>query len=130
LKIIVDSGGPDESRRGIRFEGTEGWVFVAIHGGALTADPPSLLKSVIQPGEVQLGRSLGHGRDWVNAIRTRGPTIAPAEDGHRTASFCHLCLTACLLRRKVKWDLQKEQFIGDPEANALVLRPMRAPWHL
>ena len=138
LKIIVDSGdAPGDVRcnitgasRGILFEGTEGKVFVAIHGGALAADPPSLLKSVIQPNEVQLGRSIGHQQDWVNAIRTRGPTMAPAEDGHRTSSFCHLCLTACILRRKLKWDLVAERFINDPEANGFVSRPMRPPWHL
>jgi predicted dehydrogenase len=125
LKIIVDSNG----NRGIRFEGTEGWAFVAIHGGALTADPPGLLKSVIGPNEVQLGRSQGHGQDWINAMRTRGPTMAPAEDGHRTASFCHLCLTACLLKRKLKWDLVREKFIDDDDANRMILRPTRAPWH-
>jgi hypothetical protein len=138
LKFIVDSGdAPGDVRcnitgasRGILFEGTEGKVFVAIHGGALAADPPSLLKSVIQPNEVQLGRSVGHQQDWVNAIRTRGPTMAPAEDGHRTSSFCHLCLTACILRRKLKWDLVAERFINDPEANGFVTRPMRPPWHL
>ena len=128
LRMIVDSQG----QRGIRFEGTEGWIFVAIHGGALSASNPEILKSKIGPGEVHLGRSIGHGQDWVRAIRRRGPTMAPAEDGHRTASFCHLSLIAVLLRRKLKWDLQREQFLGDDEANAmdLVYRPMREPWRL
>jgi len=139
LKIIVDSGdaptnvicNATRAHRGIQFEGTEGWVFVAVHGGALAADPPGLLKSVIGAGEISLGRSPGHGRDWLNAIRTRGPTVAPAEDGHRTASFCHLCLTACLLRRKLKWDLVQEKFLNDDQANRMmpVFRPARAPWH-
>ena len=137
LKIIVDSGDAPgnaicsitKAHRGIKFEGSEGWVFVAVHGGALEADPPGLLKSVIGPGDIQLGRSPGHGQDWINGIKTRQPTMAPAEDGHRTASFCHLCLTACLLKRKLKWDLVTEKFIGDDEANRMILRPARAPWH-
>jgi predicted dehydrogenase len=131
LKIIVDSGGP-ESGRGIRFEGTDGWIFVAIHGGALSASSPSILKSKIDVGEVQLGRSIGHGADWLHAIRTRGPTMAPAEEGHRTASFCHLSLVAVLLRRKLKWDLQREVFLDDEEANhmPMIRRPMREPWCL
>ncbi|MBE3098414.1 MAG: Gfo/Idh/MocA family oxidoreductase [Planctomycetes bacterium] len=128
LKFIVDSNGD----RGIRWEGADGWLFCAIHGGALSADNPAILKSVIQPGEVSLGRSLGHGQDWINAMRTRGPTMAPAEDGHRTASFCHLCLMACILQRKLKWDLVTERFIDDDAANRMmwVSRPMREPWHL
>ena len=126
LKIIVDSSG----ERGIKFEGTEGWVFVAIHGGALSAQPESLLKSVIQPSEVQLGRSAGHRQDWLNAIKTRGPTMAPAEDGHQTATFCHLCNIACTLQRPLTWDIQKEQFINDREAQAFVHRTPRSPWRL
>ena len=126
LKIICDTNGP----RGIRFEGTEGWVFVAIHGGHLTAEPASVLKSVIGPDEVHLHASRGHHRDWIDAIKTRGDTVAPAEAGHRTASFCHLGLIALLTGRKVKWDLEKEEFINDSEAQRLVHRPMRSPWRL
>jgi len=127
LKIICESSG----QRGIRFEGTEGWIFVAIHGGHLTADPPSVLKSVIGPNEIHYHRSRGgHRRDWINAILDRGETVAPAEDGHRTASFCHLGIIALLLERKLRWDLDKERFINDDEASAMVNRPMRSPWVL
>ena len=126
LRMIVDSNG----QRGIRFEGTEGWIFVAIHGGALSASDPKILTSKIGPGEVHLGRSPGHGQDWIQAIRRRGGNVAPAEVGHRTASFCHLTLTAVLLRRKLKWDLEREQFIDDDEANAMpmVHRTARERW--
>jgi hypothetical protein len=30
--------------------------------------------------------------------------------------------------RSVKWDGQKEQIIGDPEANKLLRREYRKPW--
>jgi len=126
IKIITESGG----NRGIRFEGTEGWVFVEIHGAALTADPPGLLKSVIGPDEVHLKRTRGHRRDWLDAIKTREATVAPAEDGHRTATFCHLAVAALQLGRKIRWDPLKEQFIDDPEADAIIARAMRSPWHL
>ena len=126
LRIICESSGT----RGIKFEGTQGWVFVAIHGGRLTADPPDLLKTVLGPNDVQLKRSKGHRRDWLDSIKTREETVAPAEDGHRTASFCHLGIIALLMGRKLRWDPDKEQFINDPEASALVSRPMREPWHL
>ena len=138
VRFIVDSSNsPGEEvcgitgdHRGVLFEGDRGQLFVAIHGGALMADPPSLLKSVIGPGEVHLGRSPGHSQDWVRAIKTRGPTMAPAEDGHRTASFCHLCTIACQLERKLKWDFQAERFINDEEANRMIHRPKREPWRI
>ena len=138
LKMIVDSGNAPgavvcsvtRAHRGVLFQGTEGWIFVAIHGGALMADPPEVLKSPIRSGEIRLGRSPGHSQDWVRAIKTRGPTMAPAEDGHRTASFCHLCTIACQLERKLKWDYQREQFINDEEANRHLDRPKREPWRI
>jgi hypothetical protein len=30
----------------------------------------------------------------------------------------------------IRWDGEKEQVIDDPEANALVTKPYRAPWKL
>jgi predicted dehydrogenase len=126
MKIITVSSGT----RGIRWEGTDGWLFCEIHGGALSASDPAILKTVIGPGDISLGRSLGHAQDWVSAIKSRGPTMAPAEDGHRTASFCHLAVIALQLGRKIKWDLVKERFVDDPEADRMIARPMRPPWHL
>jgi len=116
-------------RRGIKFEGEDGWLFVAIHGGALKAEHPDLLKTKIGPGEISMGRSPDHRRNWIDAIKTRGETVAPAEDGHRTASFCHLCDIACWLDRKLVWDFEKEEFLNDPGANAMRDRPARSPWN-
>jgi len=138
VRFIVDSSNAPgdaicsitRAHRGILFEGDRGRLFVAIHGGALAADPPSLLQETIGPNEIHFGRSRDHRRNWIEAIKTRGETVAPAEDGHRTASFCHLTLIACRLQRKLKWDFETERFIGDDEANSMVNRPMRSPWHL
>jgi hypothetical protein len=35
-----------------------------------------------------------------------------------------------ILGRALKWDPAAERFVGDPEADALLERPMRAPWHI
>jgi hypothetical protein len=45
-------------------------------------------------------------------------------------ALCHLQQIAIKLRRKLRWDPVKEDFIGDAEASALLDRPMRAPWKL
>jgi len=122
--------GKSDGPRGIKFEGDEGWIFIHIHGGNLDAEPKSLLREKFSPDEVQLGRSPGHHRDFLDAVRSRGVPMAPAHAGHRTASLCHLTNIALLTGRPVRWDPEKEEILDDPEASRLLARPMRAPWRL
>lgn len=122
--------GTTEEPRGLRFEGSEGWIFIHIHGGNLEASSPTLLKEILRPNEVQLGRSPGHHRDFINSVRTRRPPMAPVEVGHHSATICHLLNIAMLTRRPLRWDARSEQILGDPQAQSLLSRPMRSPWHL
>ena len=117
--------GTADEPRGVKFEGSEGWVFIHVHGGDLEAEPKSLLTATISPDEIHLGRSLGHHENFLEAVRTRKEPFAPAEVGHRTGSLCHLINIAMLLDRKLKWDPEKEEVINDSEANGLLSRPMR-----
>jgi len=116
--------------RGIRFEGTQGWLFVHIHGAKLEAEPQSILRSVIGPDEVHLYKSPGHHLDFVRAVKTRQDPVAPVEAGYQTAVFCHIGNMALLLGRKLIWDPQANKFIGDEQANRMLCRPMRSPWHV
>jgi len=122
--------GQSSGTRGLKFEGTDGWIFVHIHGGRLEAEPKSLLNEAIGPNELHLGRSPGHHRDFLNAVKTRQDPVAPVEVGHRTATICHLLNISMLTERRLKWDPQREQIINDPEANRMLSRPMRSPWRL
>jgi hypothetical protein len=141
VRMIVSGDFPN----GIRFEGTEGWIFVSRGNEAVTAsDPQSALKdseklnasdpaiitSVIGPNEVHLYVSTDHHGNWLDCIRTRKPTIAPVEVAHRSCSACLLHHIAMKLPRRLKWDPEKEHFIGDDEANALLSRPQRRPYVL
>ena len=122
--------GSTEEPRGLKFEGADGWIFVEIHGGRLEASKPELLKEKIGEGEIQLGRSPGHQRNFLDSVKSRQQPVASAEIGHRTASVCHLNNIAMQLGRKLKWDPAKEQFEGDDEANGLLSPVMRSPWQL
>ncbi|MCY3022344.1 MAG: Gfo/Idh/MocA family oxidoreductase [Planctomycetota bacterium] len=125
LKMIFSSNN-NPVPQGIRFEGDEGWVWV--DRGRLDANPKSLLKSVIGPSEIHLYESPEHHRNWLDCIRSRKPTAATAEIGHRATSTCNLVEVAARLGRTVKWDPAKERFIGDDQANRLLSKAMRAPW--
>ena len=122
--------GRSEGTRGIKFEGTDGWVFVHIHGGRLEAEPASILKEKVGAGEFHIGYSPGHHQDFLNAIRSRKQTVASAEVGNRTAAICHLVNIALLTGRQLKWDPDNERIIGDSGAAAMLTRPCRSPWYL
>ncbi len=126
VRLIGGSSG----NRGLKFEGTDGWIFIHIHGGRLEAGPDSLLKESIGPDEIHLGRSTEHHRNFLDSVKTRRQPIAPAEVGHRTASICHLVNIAMLTGSKLKWDPDKERIINNYDANRMLSRPMRSPWHL
>jgi len=122
--------GRSEGDRGLKLIGTEGWIFIHIHGGRLEADPPSLLRERILPGERRTERSGGHHRNFLDAVRTRRRPIADHEIGHRTATICHLLNASMELGRTIRWDPVAERIIGDAEAQRWIARPMRAPWRI
>jgi len=126
VRMIGENRGP----RGVRFEGTKGWVFLNVHGCAIEAEPKSLLKEIIGPDEIHLERSPGHHRNFLDCVKSRKTPVAPAEVGHRTATICHLNNIAMLTESKLAWDPVKERFKGNDAANALLSPHMRAPWSL
>jgi predicted dehydrogenase len=115
--------------RGVGFEGDRGKLFVHIHGGELEADPASILNEEIGETEIQLGRTVSHRRNFLDAVRSRQAPFATAEIGHRTATICHLNNLALRLGRALKWDPVAER-TNDEEANSLLTPSMRSPWSL
>ena len=130
---------------GIRFEGSQGWIFVTRGDYSVTAsDPksrqgnekalsgsdPKILTSAIGPDEIHLCRSTDHHGNWLESIRARRQPIAPVEVGHRSCSTCLLVHIAMKLPRKLYWDPVKESFKNDDEANALLSRAQRWPYRI
>jgi predicted dehydrogenase len=113
---------------GVMFLGTEGWVHV--ERKALDAYPASLLQAKLGPNDLHLFKSDNHGVNFIDAVKGRNKPAAPIDIAVRTDTLCNLQLIAAKLRRKLRWDPAKEQFLNDDEANALLDRPMRAPWKI
>ena len=113
---------------GVRFEGSEGWIYV--NHQELDAQPKSLLDSAIGPDEIHLYKSNDHKGNFLDCIRTRSEAASPAKVAQRSVSVGHLGLIAIRLGRKLKWNPKKELFVNDSEANRLLSRPMRSPWHI
>ncbi len=114
--------------QGTKWIGDKGWVYVK--RGQIDAEPKSLLQEKIGPGEIKLYNSGGHKRNFIDCVINRKLTICPAEVGHRSISVGLLGEIAMLTGRKIKWDPDTEQIIGDPGASALLVRSYREPWQL
>ena len=112
--------------------GTDGWVFAGESGfecskpeyNKFSKDLPDDLR------KVKLYESPGHVRNFLDSVKSRKPTVAPVETGHHSAVPGHLGLISMLTNRKIRWDAEKEEIIGDAEASKLLTREYRGPWKL
>jgi hypothetical protein len=71
---------------------------------------------------------MNHVRDFLNCIRSRRPTVASPEVMFLSMSICLAADICEKLQRNLKFDLLRAEFVGDPEANRLRNRTMRAPY--
>jgi hypothetical protein len=125
----VANSGNKGMRAGTKWIGENGnWVWV--DRGGIDANPKEILDEKIGPNEVQLFRSPGHHREFLDSVKSRRPTVAPAETAHRAASIGHLGQIAMLLGRKLRWNPVAETLQDDPAASHMLSTPMRAPWHI
>lgn len=139
VKMIISNEIPN----GIKFEGTEGWIFVSRGDGAVTSsDPiakqnaakkldasdPKIITSEIGPNELHLPVSTDHHGNWLESVASRKEPIAPAEIGHRSCTACLLHHAAMKLKRKLYWDPKTERFKNDNEANTLLSREQRSAY--
>ncbi|REK11430.1 MAG: gfo/Idh/MocA family oxidoreductase [Planctomycetota bacterium] len=117
-------GGPTDCT----FEGELGTINVS--RGHLESSPAEIAKTPLKEGDWHAPPSDNHGRNWLEAIKTRKLPICDVEVGHRSATVCHLANLGYQLRRPLVWDPQKERFENDDEANVLLNREPRDPWKI
>lgn len=128
VKIRVANASVQPHGMGTCWYGESGWIHVS--RGGLWASDEAILRDTVGPNETQLYLSEDHQQNFIDCVRSRKETIAPAEVAHRSISAGLLGEIAMLTGRKLKWNPEKEHFVGDDEANRYLLRPYRQPWHL
>lgn len=114
--------------RGVMFTGEDGWIFVS--RTTIQASDEDILKIELGDGDIRLYESRDHHENWLDCIKSRERCICDVEIGHRSVSVCHMGNISMRLGRPLKWDPEKEQFVGDEQANRLMYKPMRGAWHL
>ena len=125
------AGGYDDIRSGVKWIGTEGWVWV--DRGGFDASNPDWKRGKSLPEElrkIKLIVSNNHQRNFLDSVKSRQPTITPVQVGHHSAIPGHLGYISMVTGRKIHWSVKHEKIIGDPEASKLLTRDFRAPWEL
>jgi predicted dehydrogenase len=111
---------------GIRFEGEDGrWAMVDRGSQELSEN---LTDVKLDDGDIRLYKSENHFRNFIDCVISKEETIAPAETAHRSITIAHLGNISMMLNQELEWDPKAERFVNNTLANALLDRPMRAPW--
>jgi hypothetical protein len=116
---------------GERFDGPEGWAAAADGYSGPDVSSPALLreyKKVLADYTARTQRPLNHVRDFFDCIRSRRLTVANPDVMCRSMNICLAADLCEQLKRNLKFDLCQAEFVGDPEANRLRTRAMRAPY--
>lgn len=133
ITMLTSGGYPN----GIRYEGTEGWIFVT--RGSYTASPSDpvskdnsskaldasdykILTSGLKENEIHLYVSDEQHGNWLDCIKSRKQPISHVETGHRACSVCLVTHIAMKTGRKLTWNPEEERFLNDDEANSMLLR--------
>jgi hypothetical protein len=120
----------EETTRGIKFWGSDGWIEVS--RGRYAASDDSLLPEGYNDKNKGLKYESGtsHLDNFVEALRSRTEPIANVETGQRTCATCILGNIATELKRPVEWNPEAQYFVNDPEAEKYYHREYREGYTL
>ncbi len=116
---------------GERFDGTEGWAAAADGYSRPDVSSPDLLlqyKKVVGDYVARTGRALDHMRNFLDCVKSRQPAVANPAVMHHSMTTVHAANICMWLKRSLKYDPVKEEFVGDEEANRFRSRAMREPY--
>jgi predicted dehydrogenase len=118
----------DGQRNGVKFEGTDGWIWV--NRADLAASKEDILNTPLPDNAMHPEPSTDHMGNFFDCVRSRKDPIAKVEEGHRSACIGHLIIAALRSGQKLQWDPAKEQFTGEGArtATAYIAREMRKPY--
>jgi predicted dehydrogenase len=119
------------------FWGENGHLVQEWEGGYKPANPEAI-NFKLPPGGQEVYRTdeyedfnMNHKADWFKSIREGH--LRPAVDieiAHRTATLCNLANISMMLGRKLVWNGDRQEVVGDEAANRMLSKPQRYPYCL
>ena len=128
LKVTASKGGGPANGAMIRFVGKNGEAKVS--RDSIETTPAGLASRVPSSSEFAAYRSNNHRQNWLDSIISRRPPICPATVGASTFDICSLAGIAERLNRPIRWNPEKREMIGDPEASRFADYTRRAGYPL
>jgi len=129
--------GPWQREHGVEFHGQNGILVVDRGGWEVYSETDALgpngrvYRMTARPRQTSSQDfHFAHVRNFVECLKTRAKPAGEVEMGHLSIIPSHLANIAYRVGRRVRWDAEKEDVIGDPEAHRLVGRAYRSPWAL
>jgi predicted dehydrogenase len=129
--------GPEAREHGVAFHGNNGVLVVDRAGWEVYPETDRIDKPRVNkfPGVPRRAAGnqnyhLTHVQNFIDCMRSRKRPNSDVEIGHNSMIACHLGNMSQRLGRQIKWDVEREKVIGDPEAQNYVSREYRAPWKL
>lgn len=122
-----------DTDNGVLIEGTKGRIFCS--RGRITGKPVEELESNPLPEDALIklrkGKPLGsHMENFISCTRDRSLPVSDVFTHHRVLTTCHLANIAIRLNRKLNWDADTQQIVGDDDANGWLGRPQRKGYEL
>ena len=116
---------------GVRYEGAEGWVAAADGYSKPDVSAPAMLddfRKLVYDYQARTQRPMSHVRNFLDCVKSRRQTVSNPVMMHRTMTTVHAANICMWLKRDLRFDTVKEEFINDPQANRFRSRAMREPW--
>ncbi len=116
---------------GVKYEGTEGWVSAADGYSKPDVSSPAMLydfRKLVYDYQERTQRPMSHVRNLFDCVKSRRQTAANPVMMHRSMTTVHAANICMWLKRDLRYDPVKEEFVNDAEANRLRSRAMREPW--
>ena len=125
---VAGTHGVRRREHGVAFEGTQatlvawtgGWEVIPVEGKGVAAETHPATPDP----------RFAHVEDFLECTRTRARPVTDVEIGHYATATPHHGNIALRTGRKLRWDSEREELIGDPEANGQLAKAYRSPWRL
>ena len=111
---------------GAKWIGSNGWV--RVNRGKLEASNPDWLEKGFVPGPWKAYQSPGHQRNFIDCVKSRKETAAPAENGHRSITPGHLAYISAKTGERIQWDPEKEVIVDNNGAQKELMERNYRKW--